>query len=126
MRLLGYDLAPAASHPGDALRLTLYWQAAGPIDRSYKIFNQLVAAGGGIIAQNDAIPGLGAYPTQIWQPGETMESSFVLPLPADLPSGPYRLITGFYDEANGVRLPLTNGDDHVELATVDVSGSSPR
>ncbi len=126
IHLLGYDLAPAASHPGDDLRLTLYWQAAGPIARSYKVFNQLLAADGGVIAQNDAFPGLGAYPTQLWQPGEFMESSFVLPLPADLPPGPYRLITGFYDEANGVRLPLANGDDHVELATVDVSGSSPR
>ncbi len=126
IHLLGYDLAPVAPHPGDALRLTLYWQAAGPIDRSYKVFNQLVASDGSVVAQNDAIPGLGAYPTQLWQPGEFMESSFVLPLPAVLPPGPYRLITGFYDEATGVRLPLANGDDHVDLATVDVSGSSPR
>lgn len=135
IHLLGYDLAPDPAQKSDfsersdfsnVLRLTLYWQAAGPVDHSYKVFNQLLAADGSVVAQDDAVPGLGAYPTQLWQPGETMESSFVLPLPADLSPGPYRLITGFYDETSGVRLPLANGDDHVELATVDVSDSSPR
>ncbi len=134
IRLLGYDqtseqksdFSEKSDFSGETLRLTLYWQAVTPPDRSYKVFNQLLAPDGSVAAQNDGVPGLGAYPTQTWLPGESMESSFVLHLPAGLAPGSYRLITGFYDEASGERLRLANGDDHVELGAVTVSGSSPR
>jgi len=46
-----------------------------------------------------------------------VESTFILRPPPDLPAGEYRLISGFYDESSGERLPLTNGDDFITLQT---------
>jgi len=116
IRLLGYDLAPVAA--GWPLRLTLYWQRRGPIDRSWKLFNQLIGPDGSIVAQEDGFPGLGSLPTTTWQPGEIVETTFVLDLPARLAPGEYRLITGFYDEADGARLPLVGGGDAITLTTL--------
>ena len=41
-------------------------------------------------------------------------------LPADLPAGKYRLVTGLYQELNNTRLKLANGNDFVELTTLDL------
>ncbi len=118
IRLLGYDLAPAQA--GQSLRLALYWQRSGPIARPWKVFNQLLGPTGQIVAQNDAQPGLGAYPTDHWQPDEIVTSAFVLPLPPDLPPGNYQLLTGFYDEHSGERLLLAGSRDAVTLTTIAI------
>ena len=117
LRLSGFDLAPDPPVFGAPLRLTLYWQRTGPVTRAYKVFTQVLSADDSKIAQNDAQPLLGAYPTDRWQLGEIVASSFVLPLPAGPAPGVYRLVTGLYDEATGERLHLANGDDRVVLAT---------
>ncbi|RME85758.1 MAG: hypothetical protein D6775_01880 [Caldilineae bacterium] len=115
IRLLGYDLAPEILRPGHPLRLTLYWQRTGPIDKAYKVFTQLLNEQWQVVAQDDAQPGRGSLPTDRWQPDEVVESSFVLHPPSDLPAGTYRLLTGFYDETSGARLPLASGEDAVTL-----------
>lgn len=113
IRLLGYLRDPAAP----PLRLTLFWQRRGAIDRNWKVFVQLLSAQQEVIAQDDASPLRGLYPTSRWQPGEIVESTFILRLPAPPPpgSGPFSLITGFYDEGSGARLPLAAGGDAVQL-----------
>lgn len=116
IRLLGFDLAQVA--PGQPLRVTLYWQRTGSIDHSWKVFNQLLGPDGVVVAQQDGYPGLGATPTSGWGPGEIVETTFVLDLPSNLPTGDYRLITGFYDEVSGARLPLAAGGDAVTLTTL--------
>lgn len=118
VKLLGFDLGPV--EPGRPLRLTLYWQRRGPIDRSWKVFNQLLGPDGALIAQQDGYPGLGALLTSAWQPGEIVESTFVLDLPSGLAPGEYRLITGLYDETSGARLPLASGDDAITLTTLSL------
>ncbi|NOX62575.1 MAG: hypothetical protein GXP42_11625 [Chloroflexi bacterium] len=115
IRLLGYDLMPDPPQPGRPLRLTLYWRRIGPIDRPYKVFNQWLSANDQIAAQADGHPGLGAFPTNQWLADEIIESTFVLHPSTSPPPGPYRLITGFYDETTGQRLHLSNGDDAVIL-----------
>jgi len=115
IRLLGFDLEPAIPQPGRPLRLTLYWQRRGTIDRSWKVFTQLLDADWQVVAQNDAIPLLGTRPTDQWQPHEVVESTFILHPPPSLSPGAYRLITGFYDESTGKRLPLSSGEDIVVL-----------
>ncbi|RME79276.1 MAG: hypothetical protein D6784_00970, partial [Chloroflexi bacterium] len=37
---------------------------------------------------------------------EQVVDPHILPLPADLPSGPYRLAVGLYHQPSGQRLPL--------------------
>jgi hypothetical protein len=115
IRLVGYTLSPASLQPGRYWRLALYWQATGPIRRPWKVFNQLLDAADAVVAQADAYPVWGAFPSDRWPPGALVTTAFVLPLPATLPAGSYRLVTGFYDEGTGERLPLTTGGDVVIL-----------
>ncbi len=115
IRLLGYDLSPSTPQAGEPLRLTLYWQRTGAIDQPYKVFVQLLDEDQNVISQHDAHPGRGEHPTDQWLPGELVESTFILAVPADLPTGKYALVTGFYDEINGERLPIAGGGDTITL-----------
>ncbi len=115
IRLIGYDISPDAPQPDRTLRLTLYWQAQATPSRSYKAFVHWLTADWQMIAQDDELPGYGALPTDAWQPGQIVESNFVLPPPAGLAPGDYRLVTGFYDAETGAGLALTNGESQVTL-----------
>ena len=120
---LGFKFAPAELKPGRPLRLALYWQATTPVDRSYKVFSHLLSEDGRVVAQADGLPLQGAHLTNQWQPGEIVESSFVLRTPEELPPGVYRLITGFYDESDGARLLLADGGDSIFLVTLTFPGA---
>ncbi len=106
--LRGYTLDQPAS-AGNALRLTLYWQALGRITGQYKVFVHLVDGSGHIIAQQDNYPADGAAPTQSWLAGEVIADTHELALPAggleDVPQV-HRLYAGMYDPLNGERLPV--------------------
>ncbi len=115
IRLLGYDLSPSTPQAGEPLRLTLYWQRTGAIEQPYKVFVQLLDEDQNVISQHDAHPGRGKHPTDQWLPSELVESTFILAAPADLPTGKYALVTGFYDEINGERLPIAGGGDTITL-----------
>jgi hypothetical protein len=89
--LLGYRLEGEAARPGQAVRLSLLWQAAGPIEREYSGFVHLVDEGGNIVAQEDE-----SYATSLWPPGEVVEYYHNLALPEDIPSGQYAILVGMY------------------------------
>jgi hypothetical protein len=87
---------------------------------SYKVFVQLLDTTGMPRAQVDALPVNGARPTTSWLPPEIITDTYTLKLPKDLPAGQYRLVTGLYQELNNTRLKLTNGDDFVEVTTLEI------
>jgi len=87
---------------------------------SYKVFVHLLDANGVPRAQADALPQNGTRPTWSWLPGEIIADEIVLNLPTDLPAGQYRLTTGLYNELNGQRLTSSDGQDAIELTTVEV------
>ena len=92
--LIGYDLQVESGQ----VRLKTYWQALRPIAASYTIFVHLLDENGALLAQQDALPQGGAYPTSIWAVGELVvdEAVLLLPLgaqPAALSIGWYRLDT---------------------------------
>jgi hypothetical protein len=105
-QLVGLDLSPTRLKPGDSLPLTLYWQAAAPLNRSWKVFAHLLNAADKIVAQQDQFPGNGQFPTTGWLPGEYITDTYTLTLPADLPPGGYRLAIGLYDPNDFTRLPV--------------------
>jgi hypothetical protein len=102
--LAGYTL----EHQETALELTLYWQTEAPLTIRYKVFAQLLAADGTLLAQADSWPAAGQRPTTGWLPGEIISDTHTLSLPALTSPGPYRLITGLYDARTGHRLPATS------------------
>jgi hypothetical protein len=125
VRLLGYDLADRSVRQGDAVELTLYWQALRRIDRVYAMFNHLVSPDGTVVAQVDRWPEGGMYPTVQWLPGEIIEEHYAIAVPLDTPPGEYELRVGIYNAANGERpVTLVDGvsipERHVVLGAITV------
>lgn len=115
--LEGYVIShPQPLRQGDLIRLTLYWRAQTPIAANYKVFNQVYANDGPMIAQRDGYPVCDSRETWRWDPGELITDFYDLPVKPDAPDGLYPLYTGFYDEATGDRLSLLD-DAGAEIGT---------
>ena len=123
LRLTGYsrELSPAG------LRLVLFWDVLSSLPGDYTTFVHLRNSAGQTVAQLDAQPLAGDYPTSRWQPGETVIDELLLPLPSDLPPNNYRLLLGMYRWDTLERLPVQNdtSDENaleLETFTLTVSG----
>ena len=93
-----------------ALSVTMVWQAVTPPQGNYKAFLHLTDQSGSIIAQSDKIPGA-ANTTNGWLAGEVIPDTHILALPAEIGSGPYRLVAGLYDPISNVRLIARDARD---------------
>lgn len=125
--LLGFDidLETPEARPDEPFQVTLYYRAGQSSRVSYTRFLHLYDEGLGMAAQQDGPPQDGINPTWAWQPGEVVADPVALVVPPGTPPGDYTLYTGFYNPADGVRLPLTAGnqgvqDDRAPLITLTV------
>ena len=114
-RLIGYDLTSAETRRGDALDLTLHWQALTATDRPYTVFVHLLDEARAVKGYGDSEPGAGVYPTTGWLPGEYLADRHTVTLAPDAPAGTYRLAVGLYDPATKKRLKMPDGADQVVL-----------
>jgi len=124
--LLGYDLEPAATEPGKALHLRLYWQARELVGEDYTVFVHLLGEDGQLWAQHDGQPEGGFYPTSFWDEGEVITDEHEIVLKADTPPGEYQIVTGLYRLDTGERLVVDAGGRRVDdgrllLGAVQVS-----
>jgi len=114
--LRGFDLPGRLFAPGDAIPLTLHWEALTPPRADLRIFVHLIDPANdtaeGILAQYDAPPRRGTYPFWVWRARESVRETVTLQIPADAPAGEYLLLAGIYDAATGARLPIVGGDDY--------------
>ena len=82
VRLHGYDVA-YPPHTDLALPLTLYWEAAAPMDRRYKYQVQLVEllddGSQQVLSTLEQEPYMGAIPTLYWDPGKIIVEYTELP-----------------------------------------------
>lgn len=117
--LLGVRAAAEPARAGAVAPVTVGWSALQRMEASYTGFVHLLDKAGQIVAQDDHLPLQGRRPTNTWAAGEVVEDAFELRLPADLPSGRYRLEIGLYD-ANAPGLPRLGSAIVGEL---DVMGS---
>jgi 4-amino-4-deoxy-L-arabinose transferase-like glycosyltransferase len=104
VELIGVRLADDSLQPGATLRGTLYWRAITPITDNYTVFVHLLSAGN-VIAQHDAQPLGGDFPTSSWAPGDVIADPFTIAIP-NVPAGDYSLVTGMYRLSDGRRLPI--------------------
>jgi len=127
IRLVGYRLAYDEVAPGDALLLTLYWQAEGPVEDEVTAFVHLQGVDGRLVAQRDHPPGAAGG----WESGALVEDRCEVQVPPDVPSGDYTLSVGMYDPATMERLPALEAggrrlpEDRVVLATVRLQPAVP-
>ncbi len=111
MRLLGYDLEEQTVTPGGEFPVTLCWESLAPMEEDYSVFLHLVSEEGIIIAQRDMYPGRGTYPTSLWESGDIIEDTYVLPIPPAVTT-PARvnLVVGLYSWETGERLSVMDGE----------------
>ena len=55
----------------------------------------------------------GAYPTSVWAAGERVSDEHVLTWPAGITPPPLTLYLGVYRSADGIRLPVVDGQGRV-------------
>ncbi len=115
-RLRGFDLPRRLFAPGEALSLTLYWEAIDPPRADHRVFIHLMNpeddSPAGIVAQADGQPRRGTYPFWVWRRRETVRETVRLEVPPATPPGEYLLLLGIYDGASGERLSFLGGDDY--------------
>jgi hypothetical protein len=107
VRLLGWDAPPAARRPGEALPISLYWQAAEDAPISPSVRAVLRGAAGEIVLWAGAAGG--DYTSDRWVRDELIHERAVWRLPRSLAGGAYTLL-------------LNAGGVEVELGQVNVEG----
>jgi hypothetical protein len=107
IRLVQANLSQDAVAPGDDVSLTLSWYVVGDVDAAYTTFVHLGQLGEQPLAQGDAEPLEGLYPTTHWQAGEVIvDDGYTLTVPPTLAPGRYPLLVGLYVPQDGRRAPL--------------------
>jgi hypothetical protein len=114
LTLTGYTVNPQ----GQDLDVTLFWKVDRKAKRPFTVFVQLLDENNQLLAQQDNWPVNGQWPPTCWQPHSLIIDTYHLNLPADLPPGSYKLITGWYDVATGNRLFTSDGLDFATLESI--------
>lgn len=119
-RLLGHEVAPRTVAPGDTVDVTLYWEPLARTERDYVVFVHLMSDVGTMIAQRDTFPGLGRYPTTVWEPGVAFADTYRVRIPetAYAPDTGY-IQVGLY-LPDGQRLATSDGRDALRLAPIEI------
>ncbi|MBP9502542.1 MAG: glycosyltransferase family 39 protein [Candidatus Promineofilum sp.] len=104
--LLSITPASRSASAGDILPIEICWRTLSATDTNYTVYLQAVGPHEAVVADRYTFPGLGSYPTAIWEPGVVFCDTVQLPIPADLARTlVYRLSVGLLDDAIDVRLP---------------------
>ena len=132
IHLLGIGLEQTELYPGQAVQLTLYWQALGPARKNYSLYVHLLDSNQIIRGQVDQAPGSGMAPSTSWAPGQVIIDQISIPIDQDTQPGSYQLAIGFYDPEYGTRLLVTDsnteshvGDQAVLPLQISVMGAAP-
>ncbi len=110
----------SAARPGEVIQGELEYGSIQTVEHDYTIFVHLEDSSG-VVAQDDAPPVRGVFPTSFWRPGDLVRHAWRIQLPADVPPGRYHLTTGWYDRPSGQRLTTPSGDA-LDLGTVLIEG----
>jgi 4-amino-4-deoxy-L-arabinose transferase-like glycosyltransferase len=118
-RLIRID-APDADWPraGDEPAIDLCWEALSPDPRRLLVVVQFVGAENRVVATRRTLPGLGAYPTAAWRPGDRFCDRVHIPILPDTPApAVYRVEVVFTDPDARTRLPAYAPDGSPLAAT---------
>ena len=101
---------------GQAIQVSLVWEAIQPTELDHNFFLQLVSEEDGQgLAQFDGPPLGESYPTNRWYPGERIIQTIHLEIAEDAPSGPALLRHGWYDWRDGQRLEIAGNDENAAI-----------
>ena len=111
---LGYGLGSDEVKAGEALALTLYWQALQEMQVAYTVFTHLLDADERIWGQMDSIPAKGEAPTTSWIQREVITDEYEIVVEEEAPAGDYIIEIGMYDAETGKRGPITRDGQRLE------------
>ncbi len=117
--LLGCDLEPLHAKAGDAVHISLYWQALAQPKEDYLVSVLMTDEGGGELHEvlRQAVDG--DYPTSLWSEGQIVRDRFDLVIDSSIPIGRHRLWARLYDPSAGSYLTLADSDeDRVRVGKV--------
>jgi len=120
--LRGYDVSSAeggkgpsyAPIPGEALWVTLYWQAIDETTHDYVIALRMLDQHGGEIPLGLGRPVRSSFPTQTWPANASVRDPWRVSLPPDLAPGEYQLTLSLFDAADSTE------QAQARLGTMDV------
>jgi hypothetical protein len=115
---------PEGSRDGEALAVTVNWQALQPVDFDYNVFVHAVDENGALLAQWDGQPQRNgeAYPMTSWSVGEVVPSTYRLELAPGMRDRVAAISLGLYDWQTGARLPVGSSDS-VVVPLLQVAGA---
>lgn len=114
IRLLASQLDKGAVKRGDPLSVTLYWQPLAEMEQDYNVFLHVLGRDEQVIAQEDTYPGMGSYPTSLWQVGGVIKDTYgMYVLPESKAPSRFRVEAGVYDRSTGEVLPAFDGAGHL-------------
>jgi hypothetical protein len=129
VELVAIASPPASVSAGDTLSYTLTWICLQSPDRDYVVFVHLLDEAGELVETYDRPPLDGAFPTHLWQAGDTVVDERQMSLPPGLPAGTYRVVAGWYHLQDLTRLPVSGNagrplpDAAIPLFTLNVGAS---
>ena len=108
LALVGYDLPQTTAKPGDAVYVTLYWEAVAPATRNLRSFVHLLAPDGTLLGLSDNFHpgGLSILATSRWPVFSYVRDDHVVQIDPATPPGVYTLHVGLWDGFTGERMHL--------------------
>jgi 4-amino-4-deoxy-L-arabinose transferase-like glycosyltransferase len=117
IRLTGYALPSSPITPGDILPVALTWETDSQPTENYTVFVQVLDGANHLIGQRDAPP---SQPAPDWPTGTPITGGYGVFIEPGTPPGRHRVIAGLYNSRTGERLPVSTGDDFIQLGLVEV------
>jgi mannosyltransferase len=106
VELLASELADGTFRSGYPLLGSLTWRAAAAPTTDLQLRVRLTDLLGREVASGETVPSAAGFPSGDWLPDDRVAGRLVLPLPADLKSGRYRVQVGLVDGADGAVVPV--------------------
>lgn len=118
--LVGAEFAPESINPGDAVRVTLYYEAQQPLERAFKTIAQVLSPQDGRPYASVDVETPHSTPLGWWETGQIISESFVMTTTADMPVGAYKVNVAMRGEESLERWPMYEGQDANALDQVTV------
>jgi hypothetical protein len=108
--LIGYSVEPSTlAAPGSKISLKLFWRSSSKLSGPYKLYTELVTAGGKRFEVEGGGPLRSLAPSS-WEPGKIYIDDVTLTVPADIDAARFSIVAGFKTE------PVAAEEPDVEAA----------
>ena len=101
---------PSVAAAGESIAILPIWRARLNLKGDYTVFVHIFDNQRRLVAQTDAPPLGGTYPTRFWLASEIVPDRIEVPLPPGLNAGEYTVVIGLYDSATKDRLSSSDSN----------------